>query len=78
MSNRCADPNDPLNSPKYHTGKPCVERGCVKPAGTAWSPFWCQAHNAERMARVNDSMEIMLEAFQRRREKTESTPPETK
>lgn len=27
------------NGPKYHTGKPCYERGCQNKAGTAWSPY---------------------------------------
>ena len=49
------DPNDPLNGEKYHTGKPCVE-GCGRPAGTAWSKFWCQPCNAARMDGIGDSL----------------------
>ena len=46
---RYADPADLLNGKRYHTGRPCIERGCDKPAGTAWSPLWCQACNEKRM-----------------------------
>lgn len=51
------DPNDPLNGEKYQTGEPCIERGCKEPAGTAWSPLWCQKHNAERIDRISASLE---------------------
>lgn len=47
-----ADPDDPGNGSRYHTGKSCIE-GCGRPAGTAWSPFWCQKCNAERIERIN-------------------------
>lgn len=60
---RYADPNDPANGPKYHSGKPCIELGCEKPAGTAWSPHWCFRHNAERMARIDRSMDELAEGF---------------
>ncbi len=48
-----ADPNHRGNSADHHTGKPCVERGCDKPAGTAWSPLWCFDHNVERLQRCD-------------------------
>lgn len=51
---RWDDPTDPLNGPAHYSGKPCIERGCTEPAGTAWSHLWCQKHNAERMRRVSD------------------------
>lgn len=47
------DPSHPANGPEHHSSKVCVEKGCTNPAGTAWSPFWCQAHNAERMNRID-------------------------
>lgn len=53
---RCEDPADVNNSARYHTGKPCIEDGCELPAGTAWSPHWCQKHNAERMERITKSL----------------------
>lgn len=53
---RYADPADPLNDASHHTGKPCIEKGCNAPAGTTWSPHWCQPHNAERMARISRSL----------------------
>lgn len=45
------------NGPAYHTGKLCVERGCERPAGTAWSSYWCQPCNAERMRRITRQLE---------------------
>lgn len=54
---RYADPKDELNSSKYHTGKKCVVPGCDHPAGTAWSDFFCQFHNTERMDRINQQFE---------------------
>jgi hypothetical protein len=50
------DPSHPRNGPKHHTGARCVE-GCGRPAGTAWSPFWCQPCNAERIERVQMALE---------------------
>lgn len=52
------DPNDPRNGPKYHTGNPCIER-CRRPAGTAWSPHWCQPCNAERLGRIDRSLQAI-------------------
>lgn len=51
------NPDHDGNSPKWHTGKPCVEKGCGKPAGTWWSPLWCFDHNTERMRRVSAGLE---------------------
>ncbi len=53
------DPANPNNGQQYRTGKPCIEEGCSLPAGTAWSPFWCQKHNAERMARIGENLDQM-------------------
>ena len=47
---------------KYHTGKKCIEPGCYNPAGTAWSPLWCQSCDAERRRRIGSSLRAMLEA----------------
>lgn len=54
---RHQDPNDPLNAAKYHTGKPCIERGCTRPAGTHWSRFWCQPCNSARLARISSLLD---------------------
>ena len=43
---------DPGNGPAYQVGNSCIENGCERPAGTAWSPYWCFEHNVERMERV--------------------------
>lgn len=53
------DPGHPNNSARYHTGYPCAE-GCGRPAGTAWSPFWCQPCNAERLSGVSKSFEGLM------------------
>lgn len=42
----------PGNSSVYHTGKKCIE-GCGRPAGTRWSPFWCQECNARRINEID-------------------------
>lgn len=55
---RYEDPNDPLNAATHHTGKECIEKGCTRPAGTSWSPFWCQPCNSARMTRISDQLEI--------------------
>lgn len=51
------NPEHDGNSPKWHTGKACVEKGCKKPAGTWWSPAWCFDHNVERMKRVSAGLD---------------------
>lgn len=60
--NRYEDPSDPLNGPEHLTGKPCIER-CGRPAGTAWSPFWCQPCNSERMNRIGSFLRSEVERF---------------
>ena len=55
-----ADPSHPGNSPKHLTGKLCVERGCGKPAGTAWSPYWCMACNVKRFDRIDAGLERVM------------------
>lgn len=50
------DPSHDGNSSRHHTGKPCIEAGCNEPAGTTWSPLWCQACNAKRIKRINESL----------------------
>lgn len=52
------DPNNKGNSPKHHTGKKCVGdmgvvKKCDKPAGTAWSPYWCFECNVIRMDKID-------------------------
>lgn len=58
---RHQNPNDELNGAKYHTGKKCIEE-CGRPAGTAWSPLWCQPCNAARMDRIG---KFLVEAVNR-------------
>ncbi len=53
------DPNNSGNGALYHTGKPCVERGCARPAGTAWSPYWCFEHNVERIRRIDKQLQTI-------------------
>ena len=54
------DPDHPGNSAEYHTGKPCVVKGCKEPAGTYWGPSWCQKHNAERLERIGANLDDMI------------------
>lgn len=56
------DPKHEGNSPKYHTGKLCIE-GCGRPAGTAWSPYWCFECNVKRINRINGQMESIKASF---------------
>ena len=74
---RYEDPNDPLNGPKYHTGKPCVEKGCSRPAGTHWGRFWCQACNAARMNRIGAAMEHELARLEGRVPENSMPPHQT-
>ena len=53
------DPAHEFNSPKYHTGKPCIERGCTNPAGTGWSRLWCQPCNAKRMRHITFALDTL-------------------
>lgn len=64
MTDPCADPIHPGNSPKHLTGKLCIEK-CGRPAGTAWSPYWCQPCNAERIRRVNAGLAAAMAQFDR-------------
>jgi len=48
------------NSPKYHTGKKCIESGCSKPAGTYWGKFWCFEHNVERIHRIDKELSDII------------------
>lgn len=51
------DPDSPDNAPGHRTGKPCIEEGCSRPAGTGWSPYWCVECNIKRMDRIEKSLE---------------------
>lgn len=57
------DINCEENSPKYHTGKKCIEKGCNNPAGTAWSPYWCVDCNIKRMDRITAQLEETQKKF---------------
>ena len=59
---RHGDPSDPLNGAEHHTGKLCIERGCTRPAGTAWSPFWCQPCNSDRLRHITEVLERKLDS----------------
>ena len=59
------DRDDPGNGPKYHTGRPCIEVDCDRPAGTMWSALWCFECNVERINRIDKSLETMLSEFEK-------------
>lgn len=61
------DPTDVGNSPKYHTGKPCIEPGCGRPAGTAWSPYWCFECNVKRIKRIDHQLEMLIRQLEEKR-----------
>jgi len=54
------DPNSDGNSPKYHTGKKCIEPMCNELAGTFWGKYWCQKHNSERLNRISGQFDSLL------------------
>ena len=54
------DPDHAGNGPEHHTGEPCVEQGCERPAGTWWSPLWCHECNVVRMRRISRNLEGIL------------------
>lgn len=54
------DPSHPGNSPMYQTGMTCVVKGCDKPAGTWWSPYWCFEHNVERIRRISANLDDII------------------
>jgi hypothetical protein len=60
---RYQDPDDPLNGSDHLTGKLCIEK-CGRPAGTHWSPYWCQPCNASRMDRISGSLNAILKMFE--------------
>ncbi|QHJ75238.1 hypothetical protein DELTA_45 [Brevundimonas phage vB_BsubS-Delta] len=53
---RYEDKDDPHNGPEHHTGKECITTDCKEPAGTWWSPLWCQACNAARIKRIDGNL----------------------
>lgn len=50
------------NSSFYHTGKKCITKGCENPAGTTWSPNWCQPCNADRIDRISTNLKDIVDA----------------
>lgn len=60
-----ADADDSRNGPGHHTGKPCIEKDCDKPAGTAWSPHWCFEHNVERIRRIDLFLKSRVEELEK-------------
>ena len=52
------DPDHPHNSSAHHTGKNCIEQ-CGRPAGTWWSPLWCQPCNADRLGRISGQLGVI-------------------
>lgn len=73
---RYENPDDPLNAASYHTGRPCIERGCERPAGTHWSRFWCQPCNAARMKRISGVLEHEMARLEGK-VPVDSMPPNT-
>lgn len=38
----------------------CIEKGCDKPAGTKWSPHWCEECNKKRLDRITRNLVKMV------------------
>lgn len=62
------DPRHRGNSKLYHTGRDCIEPGCRRPAGTAWSDLWCFECNVRRMDRIDRQLRDIMGRFERRTE----------
>ena len=56
-----ADVIHPGNGPAYWTGLACINNGCDRPAGTAWSYLWCFRCNVRRIDRITRSLEEIHE-----------------
>lgn len=56
-----ADPSHPGNGKKYLTGKPCIK--CGNPAGTAWGPLWCFSCNVERIDKIDNSLNEIVQSY---------------
>lgn len=62
-----------MSHPKCHTerghvcqkpsGRMCDETPCAEPAGTLWGPYWCPAHDEERLDRITASLEDIAASF---------------
>lgn len=59
------DPNHEYNSSTYHTRKKCIEDGCDKPAGTAWSPYWCWECHSKRLNRITGNLIEAINSLER-------------
>ena len=60
------DPSHPGNGPAYHSGEPSHVKGCDRPAGTFWLPYWCFEHNVERIRRITRQLDEIAAAYERR------------
>ena len=60
------DPEHPGNGPEHRTGEPCATPGCYRPAGTAWSPYWCFECNVERIRRIAGQLDEAVERLKAR------------
>ena len=58
------DAEHPGNAPIHHTGRKCRVDGCDKPAGTAWSEYWCWECNSERLDRVSRQLKELARPAQ--------------
>lgn len=56
--------DDPGNSCEHWTGKVCIAPGCIRPAGTAWGPYWCFEHNVERIKKIDEQLNKLIKKEQ--------------
>jgi hypothetical protein len=53
------DPDAPGNTDPEHRRPDlqCADQPCDEVPGTAWSPYWCFAHNVERIDRITRQLD---------------------
>lgn len=49
------------------SGRTCIEVGCDAPAGTRWGPYWCPDHDADRLDRIDASLNALQDELTRRK-----------
>lgn len=49
------------------SGRACYEQPCPEPAGTLWGPYWCPAHDEERLDGISRNLEDIKADMEARR-----------
>ena len=59
-------PLDIGEMPKFCIGYGDLRGKCENPAGTKWSPFWCESCNQQRLESISAKLAVLAEDFERR------------